>query len=208
MDTKLSQKASIRHERIVEIATKLFLQNGYEKTSLSDVVAISGGSMASLYKFFGNKEGLFTAVVKRKVEEFYLSLEQNEKLKKATSLEQFLFEFGMIFIELSSNKDLNAFWRLTISQSYNIEGLVKLFSQKINDRRTNIIGTFLQKQVGEGRLKDYDVIDMGSYFQSLIMEPWATSALLSGVMPEFSQEKKQQIVKRAVDIFLNGVCNS
>jgi transcriptional regulator, TetR family len=55
----ISEKGKKRYELIVKTALELFLEKGYEKTSLSDIVAISGGSLSSIYTFFENKEGLF-----------------------------------------------------------------------------------------------------------------------------------------------------
>lgn len=43
-------------------ATELFLQNGYDAVSLDDIVQHAGGSKTSIYKYFGNKDGLFTAI--------------------------------------------------------------------------------------------------------------------------------------------------
>ena len=51
----ISEKGKKRYELIVKTALDLFLKNGYEKTSLSDIVAISGGSLASIYTFFKNR---------------------------------------------------------------------------------------------------------------------------------------------------------
>ncbi|WP_173911181.1 TetR/AcrR family transcriptional regulator [Acinetobacter sp. Marseille-Q1618] len=43
-------------------ANELFLEHGYDAVSLDDIVNHAGGSKASIYKYFGNKEGLFTAI--------------------------------------------------------------------------------------------------------------------------------------------------
>ncbi|WP_232524598.1 TetR/AcrR family transcriptional regulator [Campylobacter concisus] len=53
----ISEKGKKRYELIVKTALKLFLKNGYEKTSLSDIVAISGGSLSSIYTFLKTKRG-------------------------------------------------------------------------------------------------------------------------------------------------------
>lgn len=43
-------------------ATELFLEKGYDAVSLDDIVNHAGGSKTSIYKYFGNKDGLFTAI--------------------------------------------------------------------------------------------------------------------------------------------------
>ena len=53
------------HERRLALlisANDLFLERGYDAVSLDDIVNHAGGSKASIYKYFGNKEGLFTAI--------------------------------------------------------------------------------------------------------------------------------------------------
>jgi hypothetical protein len=39
-----------------------FLERGYDAVSLDDIVHHAGGSKASIYKYFGSKEGLFKAI--------------------------------------------------------------------------------------------------------------------------------------------------
>lgn len=46
-------------EAVVEKAMGAFWQNGYKATSVSDIVRESGLNTASLYKEFGDKDGLF-----------------------------------------------------------------------------------------------------------------------------------------------------
>lgn len=48
---------------ILRVATDLFLERGYGGTSIDDVIAVAGGSKATLSKYFGNKAGLFQAAV-------------------------------------------------------------------------------------------------------------------------------------------------
>lgn len=52
-----------RHEAFINGARRLFIDKGFDDTSLADVVAEAGGSLATLYKLFGNKAGLLAAVV-------------------------------------------------------------------------------------------------------------------------------------------------
>lgn len=60
------RKREARREAILEAAHDLFLEKGYEATTLNDVVKRSGGSLATLYELFENKPGLLRAMVDRK----------------------------------------------------------------------------------------------------------------------------------------------
>ena len=46
-------------------AEALFLEQGYQNTTLAAVVQKSGGSLATLYQHFGNKQGLLRAIITR-----------------------------------------------------------------------------------------------------------------------------------------------
>ena len=48
---------------ILDTARQMFLERGYDATSLDDVAAASGVSKTTVYNNFQDKEGLFSAVV-------------------------------------------------------------------------------------------------------------------------------------------------
>ena len=57
------RKRGIRREAILAAAYDLFLEKGYDATTLSDIVGRSGGSLATLYEMFEGKPGLLRALV-------------------------------------------------------------------------------------------------------------------------------------------------
>jgi TetR/AcrR family transcriptional repressor of mexJK operon len=57
------ERRNERRRAIIEAAEALFLEQGYEATSLAAVVKRSGGSLATLYELFGNKQGLLRAII-------------------------------------------------------------------------------------------------------------------------------------------------
>lgn len=57
------RKRGIRREAILAAAHELFLEKGYDATTLGDIVGRSGGSLATLYEMFEGKPGLLRALV-------------------------------------------------------------------------------------------------------------------------------------------------
>lgn len=57
--------------KVLNSALQLFADKGYFNTSIPDLVAHSGVSIGSIYKHFGDKEGLARALMERLVEEIY-----------------------------------------------------------------------------------------------------------------------------------------
>ena len=56
-----------RRGAILDAAEILFVEQGFERTSLAAIVKRSGGSLATVYEMFGNKHGLLRAVIDRSV---------------------------------------------------------------------------------------------------------------------------------------------
>jgi AcrR family transcriptional regulator len=58
-----------KRQEIIRIASNLFEEAGYERTSMSTIAARLGGSKATLYGYFKSKEALLRAVLDREVSE-------------------------------------------------------------------------------------------------------------------------------------------
>lgn len=63
---------SSRRGAILRAARLCFLDRGFIRTSISDILAISGGSRATVYEEFGSKEGLFAALIASILEQMKL----------------------------------------------------------------------------------------------------------------------------------------
>lgn len=55
--------SNTKRQHILAIATELFLEKGFSGASTSELLQRTGGSKTTIYSYFGDKAGLFTAVV-------------------------------------------------------------------------------------------------------------------------------------------------
>jgi AcrR family transcriptional regulator len=62
MSKRAAQGRATRGQ-LIDVATRLFAANGYEDTSIEDVLAAAGVSRGALYHHFAGKDALFRAVV-------------------------------------------------------------------------------------------------------------------------------------------------
>ncbi|MFT4257519.1 MAG: TetR/AcrR family transcriptional regulator [Pseudoxanthomonas sp.] len=69
-DVELCRRGEVRVERILAAATEVFLENGYRKAHLSDIISLAGGSLSTLYRAFGDKQGLAHAIMKDSIHAF------------------------------------------------------------------------------------------------------------------------------------------
>lgn len=62
MDSPTPRQAAKR-QHIISVATDMFLTDGYSGVSIDAIVTKTGGSKRTVYSYFGDKEGLFTAII-------------------------------------------------------------------------------------------------------------------------------------------------
>ncbi|MCZ6770861.1 MAG: TetR/AcrR family transcriptional regulator [Proteobacteria bacterium] len=59
----VANASNAKRRKILEVATNLFLKEGYGAASMSELLRLVGGSKTTIYTHFGDKAGLFTAIV-------------------------------------------------------------------------------------------------------------------------------------------------
>lgn len=58
-----SEKKQVRHEAITQAAYALLAENGYDGTSMLSIAKAAKASNETLYRWYGDKQGLFAAMV-------------------------------------------------------------------------------------------------------------------------------------------------
>lgn len=67
--TRTAKKGGKKDE-IIQVASKLFFEKGYEETSIRDILEVVGGEVGMFYHHFKSKEALFQVVVDRFFSEY------------------------------------------------------------------------------------------------------------------------------------------
>lgn len=202
---KLSQRGAKRYESFLAAGLELFMQNGYEGTNLSQIVEKSGGSLSSLYKYFKNKEGLFSAIIARRIDDFCQNVEARLNLNENDDLESFLYNFGLIYFDGIYEERTIALCRLVTSECYRKAELGRFFSQQMMTKLDLLLIDFFTKKNIKSQIKQYDPYILAVRFCALVIEPFYKRAVISGSLENLDKSAKEAIVKGAVDIFLNGV---
>lgn len=78
-DVEWCRRGEVRVEKFQEAAIEVFLAKGYRSARLTDIVAHAGGSMTTLYRAFGDKEGLLHAIMRESIANFGDGLEMLEQ---------------------------------------------------------------------------------------------------------------------------------
>ncbi|MGD8319196.1 MAG: TetR/AcrR family transcriptional regulator [Gemmatimonadota bacterium] len=196
------EKGLKRRELFLEAATEAFSRNGYEGTSLQDIVAEAGGSLATLYRMFGNKEGLFQAVIDHKFQSVF---GQGDTLKvEGHSTREVLTELGMALLEMMLSEAAVAMHRLMITQANRTSALREGFMEMAPDRAKNALADYFSVEVGAKRLVMEDCETSAVQFIGMVKGDILMRRLL-GEELRLSNKQRRALVANAVEIFLNGV---
>lgn len=112
---RLSPRAR-RQTAILDAAETLFLEQGYERTSLAEIVKRSGGSLATLYDLFGNKQGLLRAIATRWSDEAMLRSLDEDAIGGLSNVE-ILKSYAHRQREMMESPHAVALMRMLISES-------------------------------------------------------------------------------------------
>ena len=206
----ISEKGKKRYELIVKTALDLFLKNGYEKTSLSDIVAISGGSLASIYTFFENKEGLFQAIIEQEIDALIKEVDERIDLKISHSLEEFLTKFATIIFSIVCSKRHISLGRIMMSEgSKNGGKLGRTFLDQILNKIDLVLINFFERDEIKAELNpNFSAKFITKCFIQSVIGLCYFDSLMLNEEPKLSKKEREEHVTLCVELFLNGIRKS
>jgi TetR/AcrR family transcriptional repressor of mexJK operon len=152
MSKELQQEA--RRKIIIEIAGKLFLDYGYGATTMSAIATAFGGSKETLWRYFPNKELLFTAYIEHATASFRGRL--SPTLNPDNPLEQSLRDFAKHYIDEICSTESIDLHRLAIGESARFPEVGRLFYERAPKATEELLENFLQAQMSMGKLPSAD----------------------------------------------------
>jgi len=154
-DTNLLSASTLaKRQQILDGAIRTFLQHGYEGTGMNQVADASGVTKQTIYSHFGDKEGLFTAIVEELTE--FHGQEPLCELSSDATPEEALKSLGQRFLRRQKDPRYLALLRVMIGESERFPELARLFSRKVIARGMDGFKTYI-KQHPELGIDDPDL---------------------------------------------------
>lgn len=195
-----TKRGLARQKKFLDVAEQVFLTKGYAGTSVNEIVSLSGGSLGTLYRLFGNKLGLFEAVFKKKSKELFGQFE--EETHWTDDIEASLYHFGQTLQHLALSADGTAIYRLVITENNLDQGEIqKIFYRYGPQTAIGMLKSYLQKQIELGRLELEDPELAATQFLEMIKGPFVLRALFGETI---AVDEMDSALKQAIRIFLKG----
>ena len=185
------RRTELKKERIRTAALELFCTYGTDKTNINEIAQKAGVSPASIYNYFGSKEGLMKETIINLLESSWKirkelcesDLPFPELLKRLTSMKNEFFD----------QINLDSFWAL-----FNSNPEVKKVVDDFNKTRyPYIVRKFLEKGRREGYIRKEISLEAAMIHLTMYQEVLMRS--------EMQKKTNNELLKELLDLMLYGL---
>jgi len=192
-----------RDERLLEIAAQMFMEHGFDGTSMERLAETAMIGKATLYARYADKGALFADVLRRRILLTYGPLEEEfENNLKGKSLEATLLIVARRLLELTLSPSAIALGRILAAQGARFPELGKLAVQEGLYRQIRIVEKILMSFSGTHRYVIDDLSLAADLFLSIVLGRVSRMALLGVQMEPETLERR---ARQAVRIFVRGL---
>ena len=198
----IGPRGRARRQALLDAAAALFVEKGFEKTTLTDIIGRAGGSRATLYEHFGDKEGLFRAMMEEnsaRIQEGLAAIQADERAAPEDGLTRFALH---IVAALFDDRTM-AIVRVLVSEGGRIPDIAEAFFRIGPETAQRRLADYLARQTAAGALSVAEPEAAARGFIGMIT---GNILLRRLILPEqsFSREEVEHYVGRAVALFLTG----
>lgn len=194
-------EAPTKREQIVEAACRLFLENGYELTSMDAVAAEANVSKRTVYSHFQSKELLFTDIMEDMCHLFGEGAIDTIDFKAAP--EDFLRAAARFLLAKVMDTNLQALMRAIISQVTTFPAMGEKFWSTGPGSFQVVVADYLRAQDAAGVLNVPDPALSASMFQGMVAGPHFLPVIFTGAADR-DPETIERTIEAAVALFLSG----
>ena len=188
-------------DRILEVATELFLTEGYGSTSIEAVAGRAGISKRTFYHRFDDKAALFAAVVHRIIGQ--LRPPPEVPLLEGATLQEILRRLAGLILRAALSAQAIALHRLITAESVRFPNLVRaVYDEGSTQEATALIGDLLARELRDPRL----TVELRSFAaaQFLHMVVALPQRRMMGLGAPMTASELDAWADDAVNLFLNG----
>ena len=194
-------EAERRDERLLEVAVDLFIERGFAATSIETIARTAGVAKRTLYARYPDKTALFTAAIRRLVEDWQRSVSTLDTPE--ADVAETLRTLGHSLLAGATPRTV-ALIRILYAEGPRFPELSVSTHENCLHYIWGEIARILEREIKRGRLHIEDpLFAAGQFHQLIAAEPF--DRLLVGHPHVFTDEERDSWVRRSVDLFLYGV---
>src|SRR5712671_2369716 len=187
-------------DRILDVATALFLSHGFGATSIEAVAKRAGISKRTFYHRFRGKEVLFEAVVRRLIDLWTPPFDT--ALLEAPSLAEGLQRVAEHMLNVALTPEALALHRMVIAEAPRFPGLARVLHELGSAAGVERIAHHLESRIAGGELRPIDPRFAAEQFIHMVVTGPRRRAL--GLGTPLSAAGLGEWIDETVRVFLDG----
>jgi len=185
--------------RILDAATEIFLEKGFEETSTAEIASRARVSKRELYSNFSDKRDILAAVITEL--QAQIQAEANISWSSSEELRTVLMKAGTRILEFIHSERFGKLLRIVAAET---------FRDPVSARKFYLLGpgtgrdhtaAFIKRHMKAGNLRKADPLLAANDFLDLVISARYITAVVLGQSHEAPQSRSH--VKHAVDVFLS-----
>jgi AcrR family transcriptional regulator len=191
-------RGATRRAQILDAAMTVFLQHGYAGATVELVVRRARASKATIYSFFGGKEGLFDALIDERAERILAGFPDFDRA--TVNVRAALRHIGQRYLEVVMAREAIALYRLLVAEGPRYPKLVRGVYRIGQDRVLASLAKALRNWAARGRIRAVDPDRVATQFLAVVRGELHLRAMV-GLLPEDLEEAIERTVHGAVETF-------
>ena len=196
-----ANRGELRRAAFLKAAEAVFLEYGYEASSMAEIVRRAGGSLSTLYLQFGDKEGLFQAVVDERVS--LLTQGTGLALNENLPLREGLQQIGEGLLRIVTSQTSVESFRLMVATAKRFPDIANRHTRQIPQRIRDALASYIQSRVAAGDLQVTDCAAAAGLFVDMVRTHTQLLALMDPGYQATDDEIRERVT-RAVNMFMGG----
>ena len=192
-------KTEEKRQVILDSAWDVFREKGFAAATMSEIASRAGGSKATVYGYFENKETLFLEIM------LMGAHEMRETFHEVTHQHDFfggLKRLTRVYVNFLFEAGIAEFRRIVIADGGR-SGVGKLYYERGPGECLRMIAEFFSQAMDDGRMRRADPWIAATQVQGLCESGLFQQRLL-GVIDGASEKQIRAVADAAVDVFLRA----
>lgn len=197
-----SQEDALKRDaRLVEIAAAMFMERGFDATTIDAVAEAASVGKATLYARYRDKGALFAAVFRRQIDR-WLAVSTPDAPAAGLRARDALLEMGRRMLAEILTPEAIAINRIVTAQAVRFPELARMVHREGWQRSNASVAAVLERFAADGQITVADPEMAADLFLGLVLgRPGRLAMLGIAIDPEQADRR----IEAAVSLFLDGV---
>jgi AcrR family transcriptional regulator len=201
VQSRRPRRPSLSNDEFLDKALDLFLEQGFERTSIEAITAKAGMAKRTVYLRYGDKASLFKAALKRAIEDWMVPVERLRAVETG-DLEASLLAIGQILVDNILSPAGLRLLRLTNAVSGHMPEIGAFSVEQGSDRTIVYLADLFRRHLGEDGADYPDAEDAAEAFLHLVVGGPANAAAWGVARDKAAIDRR---VRYSVRVFLHGL---